>query len=120
MKNYDWGKVGKESAVARLYAKNSGEEVDGAEPYAELWMGTHESGPSFVVVPAEVNGGARNGGFEREDEFKPKHGNLVSLHDWIERNPSVLGDKVLKKWGPNLPFLFKVIHELCLCLPLFL
>ncbi|KAL8472592.1 hypothetical protein ACS0TY_029698 [Phlomoides rotata] len=104
VKNYDWGKVGDESAVARLYAKNSGEAVDSAEPYAELWMGTHESGPSYVVVPAEVNGG-----FERDGDFKPKHGNLVSLNDWIERNPSVLGDKVLKKWGPSLPFLFKVL-----------
>ncbi|CAA0817274.1 Mannose-6-phosphate isomerase 2 [Striga hermonthica] len=33
----------------------------------------------------------------------------VSLKDWIEKNPSVLGDKVLEKWGTNLPFLFKVL-----------
>ncbi|KAI3451771.1 hypothetical protein Pfo_008436 [Paulownia fortunei] len=109
VKNYDWGKVGKESVVARLHAKNSGEEVDGDEPYAEFWMGTHESGPSYAVVPVEANGGLTNSGLERKDGCKPKYCNLVSLKDWIERNPSVLGDKVLQKWGPNLPFLFKVL-----------
>ncbi|KAK6150988.1 hypothetical protein DH2020_015920 [Rehmannia glutinosa] len=109
VKNYDWGKIGKESSVARLYAKNSGEETDGDEPYAEFWMGTHESGPSYVVMPGGPNGGLTNGGLEIEDGFKPKYFNLMSLKDWIERNPSVLGDKVLKKWGPNLPFLFKVL-----------
>ncbi|PIN16500.1 Mannose-6-phosphate isomerase [Handroanthus impetiginosus] len=109
VKNYDWGKVGKESAVARLYAKNSGEETDADGPYAEFWMGSHESGPSYVVVSEGVNAGLTNGELEREDGCKWKNYNLVSLKDWIERNPSVLGDKALKKWGPNLPFLFKVL-----------
>ncbi|KAL0332474.1 UNVERIFIED_CONTAM: Mannose-6-phosphate isomerase 2 [Sesamum calycinum] len=111
VKNYDWGKVGKESAVARLCAKNTGEETDGDEPYAEFWMGTHDSGPSYVSVSVEANGGYANGGLESEDGHgcKRKCCNLVSLKDWIEQNPSVLGDKVLQKWGPNLPFLFKVL-----------
>ncbi|KAL0343352.1 UNVERIFIED_CONTAM: Mannose-6-phosphate isomerase 2 [Sesamum angustifolium] len=67
VKNYDWGKVGKESAVARLCAKNTGEETDGDEPYAEFWMGTHDSGPSYVSVSVEANGGYANGGLESED-----------------------------------------------------
>ncbi|KAL0350320.1 UNVERIFIED_CONTAM: Mannose-6-phosphate isomerase 2 [Sesamum radiatum] len=93
VKNYDWGKVGKESAVARLCAKNTGEETDGDEPYAEFWMGTHDSGPSYVSVSVEANGGYANGGLESEDGHgcKRKCCNLVSLKDWIEQNPSVLG-----------------------------
>lgn len=118
VKNYDWGKVGKESSVARLHASNSGEETDGDAHYAEFWMGTHESGPSFAVLPVavETNGGLRNGSLEGDNGFKRKHCNVVGLKDWIERNPSVLGDKVLQRWGPNLPFLFKVIIPLRCCL----
>ncbi|XP_073124140.1 mannose-6-phosphate isomerase 2-like [Henckelia pumila] len=93
VKDYDWGKLGKESSVAWLHAKNSGEVIRDDDPYAEFWMGSHDSGPSYVVVPVG-NGGS---------------GDLVSLKEWIERNPAVLGDGVLKKWGPNLPFLFKVL-----------
>ncbi|KAH6799278.1 Mannose-6-phosphate isomerase [Perilla frutescens var. frutescens] len=107
VKRYEWGKVGEESGVARLYANNSGEDIDGDEPFAEFWMGTHESGPSYAAVGA--NGQLRNGGVEREGGRKRNYLNLVSLKDWIEQNPSVLGDKVFQKWGPNLPFLFKVL-----------
>lgn len=112
VKRYEWGKVGEESGVARLYSNNSGEEIDGDEPFAEFWMGTHESGPSYAAVVA--NGQLRNGGVEREGGRKRNFLNLVSLKDWIERNPSVLGDKVFKKWGPNLPFLFKVAMKVSL------
>ncbi|WOH00290.1 hypothetical protein DCAR_0519649 [Daucus carota subsp. sativus] len=87
VQNYDWGRVGYESAVARLYCKNSGVEIDENKCYAELWMGTHASGPSFVV--------GENG--------------EQSLKSWIENNPGVLGDKVFDKWNTNLPFLFKVL-----------
>ncbi|XP_042030705.1 mannose-6-phosphate isomerase 1-like [Salvia splendens] len=106
VQNYDWGKLGDESSVARLYAKNSGEEVCGAEPYAELWIGTHDSGLSYVVAAAE---GVRDGGVEENDTYDRKKGDVVSLKDWIVRNPSVVGDKVLQKWGPTLPFLLKVL-----------
>ncbi|PIN13324.1 Mannose-6-phosphate isomerase [Handroanthus impetiginosus] len=109
VKRYQWGKVGKESRVARLYANNRGEEMNDDEPCAEFWMGTHESGLSFAVVPMEASGGMPNGFLEREDGFKRNYCDLVSLKDWIEQNPGVLGDKVLRKWGPNLPFLFKVL-----------
>lgn len=48
---YDWGKIGSDSAVARLHASGAGGIVDEKKPYAELWMGTHSSGPSSVILP---------------------------------------------------------------------
>lgn len=89
MKNYDWGRIGAESRVRRLFEKNSGEVVVNDKPYAEFWMGGHVSGPSVLVEEDEVCG--------------------MSLNEWIEKNTSVLGDDVVKKWGANLPFLFKVL-----------
>ncbi|XP_012854729.1 PREDICTED: mannose-6-phosphate isomerase 1-like isoform X2 [Erythranthe guttata] len=103
VKNYDWGKVGEKSSVSRLYANNSRAEVDADSPYAEFWMGTHDSGPSYAAVPNGDSEERRDNGFKRENS------NSVSLKDWIDRNPAVLGDRVLEKWGPNLPFLFKVL-----------
>ncbi|KAL8044804.1 hypothetical protein ABFX02_08G070100 [Erythranthe guttata] len=103
VKNYDWGKVGEKSSVSRLYANNSRAEVDADSPYAEFWMGTHDSGPSYAAVPNADLDERRDNGFKRENS------NSVSLKDWIDRNPAVLGDRVLEKWGPNLPFLFKVL-----------
>ncbi|PQQ01036.1 mannose-6-phosphate isomerase 1 [Prunus yedoensis var. nudiflora] len=87
VKNYDWGIVGSHSKVARLFALNSGSDIDPAKPYAEFWIGTHESGPSYVDSRSEP----------------------VSLKAWIARDPSVLGDKVVDKWGADLPFLCKVL-----------
>ncbi|KAK9105775.1 hypothetical protein Scep_022619 [Stephania cephalantha] len=86
VQNYDWGIVGEESLVARLYSLNSGSEIDSAKPYAELWMGTHGSGPSLI-----------------------EGSESVSLKSWVSRDPSVLGEKVVEEWGTDLPFLFKVL-----------
>ncbi|XP_057488005.1 uncharacterized protein LOC130774033 [Actinidia eriantha] len=61
-------------------------------------MGTHESGPSFLVETLE------------KGASMAKISESFSLKSWIEENPSVLGDKVVEKWGVNLPFLFKVHH----------
>ncbi|OMP04764.1 Mannose-6-phosphate isomerase, type I [Corchorus olitorius] len=90
VQNYDWGKYGAEAQVARLLALNCGVEIEPERPYAEFWMGTHGSGPSFL---------ADEGG---EDEN-------VGLKEWIGKNPNVLGHKVLENWGSDLPFLFKVL-----------
>ncbi|GMI76999.1 PHOSPHOMANNOSE ISOMERASE 2, DARK INDUCIBLE 9 [Hibiscus trionum] len=90
VQNYEWGRSGAEAEVARLMALNSGAEIDPNKPYAELWMGTHESGPSFLVEDAQQNVG-------------------LKLKEWIENNPNVLGVEVLEKWGTHLPFLFKVL-----------
>ncbi|XP_018791479.1 PREDICTED: mannose-6-phosphate isomerase [Bactrocera latifrons] len=44
---YEWGKVGNDSAVAQLAKLNDPQfKVDDKTPYAELWMGSHPSGPS--------------------------------------------------------------------------
>ncbi|XP_050374427.1 mannose-6-phosphate isomerase 1-like [Argentina anserina] len=90
VKNYDWGILGHHSKVARLSALNSGSDIDPSKPYAEFWIGTHESGPSYADDPGS--------------DHDP-----VSLKSWIARDPSVLGEKVLHKWGPDLPFLCKVL-----------
>ncbi|XP_039020134.1 mannose-6-phosphate isomerase 1-like [Hibiscus syriacus] len=90
VQNYDWGRWGTEAQVARLLALNSGSEIKPDRPYAEFWMGNHDSGPSFM---ADNNG----------------EGGNLSLKDWILKNPNVLGHKVLKKWGHDLLFLFKVL-----------
>ncbi|KAE8654962.1 Mannose-6-phosphate isomerase 2 [Hibiscus syriacus] len=90
VQNYEWGRSGAEAEVARLMALNSGAEIDPNKPYAELWVGTHESGPSVLVDDDEQNVG-------------------LTLKEWTEKNPNVLGAKVLEKWGSHLPFLFKVL-----------
>lgn len=98
VKEYDWGKIGSDSVVAGLCSVNSGVGIDPKKAYAEFWMGTHESGPSFVVESERdlVNGWCGNG-------------EGVTLQSWIEKNPNVLGSEVLRKWGGDLPFLFKVL-----------
>ena len=53
--------------------------------YAELWMGTHGSGPSVLAATGQP------------------------LAEYIRDNPQVLGDRVLAKFGVQLPYLFKVL-----------
>ncbi|KGN57784.1 mannose-6-phosphate isomerase 1 [Cucumis sativus] len=96
VQTYDWGIRGQDSLVARLFALNSGSLIDPDKPYAEFWMGTHDSGPSFLIPPAVENGG-------RIDSYS------TSLKSWVLENPNVLGDKVVQKWGSDIPFLFKVL-----------
>lgn len=88
VQNYDWGRSGEGSTVARLFSHNSEAEIEPENTYAEFWMGTHGSGPSFVL-----SGDA----------------DLPTLLSWIRANPAVLGEKVVKTWGADLPFLFKVL-----------
>ncbi|KAK4783487.1 hypothetical protein SAY86_007861 [Trapa natans] len=96
VKNYDWGCKGNISMVAKLIALNSGTVIDLDKPYAELWMGTHDSGPSFIQQSEGENGSL-------------EYSQGVTLKSWISRNPSALGNGVLQKWGCDLPFLFKVL-----------
>lgn len=57
VKNYDWGKLGSESYVAKIAGANdAGFKVDAAKPYAELWMGDHVSGPSLIAGSGEELG----------------------------------------------------------------
>ena len=52
--------------------------------YAELWVGTHTKTPNVL-----------------EDGS--------TLSDFIKENPSQLGEKIVKNFGPTLPFLLKVL-----------
>jgi mannose-6-phosphate isomerase len=54
------------------------------EPYAELWMGTHPSGPSSLYA----------------DRGK-------SLQQWLNENPAAMGETMVRKGVKDLPFLFK-------------
>jgi len=80
VKNYPWGRLGGESLVAEL----AGVAISETTPYAELWMGAHPSGPSTLP-------------------------DGTTLLNYIQQNPESLGKGVLEKFGPNLPFLFKVL-----------
>lgn len=51
VQKYAWGKFGADSLVAKLAANNDTDiAIDAKTPYAELWMGTHPSGPSMVML----------------------------------------------------------------------
>ncbi|KAH8855839.1 putative mannose-6-phosphate isomerase [Schistosoma japonicum] len=84
---YDWGKFGADSEVYKLL-RHSGQiqELDGSKPYAELWMGTHVSGPSFLMDDRSM-----------------------SLGNYISKNVQCLGSTVSENFGNVLPFLFKVL-----------
>ncbi|XP_011505532.1 PREDICTED: mannose-6-phosphate isomerase [Ceratosolen solmsi marchali] len=86
IQNYLWGKQGLNSIVAALMKSADPEFIPKKEvPYAELWMGTHPNGPSFL-----------------------KHQN-ISLNEYIQSNSNILGNKVEEIYGKKLPFLFKVL-----------
>ncbi|OBA23537.1 mannose-6-phosphate isomerase [Metschnikowia bicuspidata var. bicuspidata NRRL YB-4993] len=91
--NYDWGKIGSASAVARFAAKsNADTAIDENKPYAELWMGTHPSVPSTIVDDKALQGKV--------------------LRDVVGGNAAVyLHPSVVRKFGSDkeLPFLFKVL-----------
>lgn len=91
--NYDWGKVGSSSAVARFAAaSNPNTVIDESKPYAELWMGTHPSVPLKVVDNKDLEGKV--------------------LRDLIGQNPQkYLHQSIIDKFGSDkeLPFLFKVL-----------
>ncbi len=81
IQNYSWGS---ETAIATLL----GVQPETGIPQAELWMGAHPKAPSQAKV---------------DDRW-------VSLEALIAENPkAVLGEPVVEKFGPRLPFLFKVL-----------
>ncbi|CAB3235492.1 unnamed protein product [Arctia plantaginis] len=86
VQNYDWGKLGEDSVVAKLLASAQPEiEINPTQPYAELWMGTHPNGPSLIK--------------ERD----------VLLSEYIKDNLDALGPAVRKQFGAAVPFLLKVL-----------
>lgn len=86
LQNYDWGRRGSESIVAKLVKAADREFiVDEDKAYAELWMGTHQNGPSCLKTDGR------------------------SLKDYIGENRQVLGNSVDGKPLEELPFLFKIL-----------
>lgn len=86
VQNYDWGKKGMHSSVAKLFkSSNCDVEINENKSYAELWMGTHVNGPSFIKTCNS------------------------HLGDHISKNKTILGNEVIELFGETLPFLFKVL-----------
>lgn len=88
LQHYDWGKIGFDSKVAQLLGASGG-TVDSSKNYAELWLGTHPSGPSYILS-------------KDSKDFE-------NLESWIQRNPTSLGAEVVAKFDVKLPYLFKVL-----------
>nr|SVE73605.1 EOG090X07LH [Daphnia atkinsoni] len=85
VQKYAWGKAGKSSLVAQLSQGNSSAPIIDEDPYAELWMGTHPSGPSVIKSSNEP------------------------LLNHLLNNVDSLGDEEKKVFGADLPFLFKAL-----------
>ncbi|KAI1466251.1 mannose-6-phosphate isomerase [Daldinia caldariorum] len=85
--SYDWGKIGSESAAAKFAAATASDNlsIEPDKPYAELWMGTHPSNPSKDLESGRT------------------------LLELVEENQMLLSPSVKAKYGPKLPFLFKVL-----------
>ncbi|TRX93488.1 hypothetical protein FHL15_005763 [Xylaria flabelliformis] len=85
--SYDWGKIGFDSAAAKFAAATPSDDlnIESQKPYAELWMGTHPSNPSKDLQSGRT------------------------LLDLVESNAMLLGPSVKARYGPKLPFLFKVL-----------
>ena len=81
VKHYAWGS---HSAIAAL----RGQPVPSPTPEAELWVGAHPGGPSRVVgAPGEP-----------------------TLDGFVAAAPeAVLGAEVVRRFGPRLPFLLKLL-----------
>lgn len=86
VQNYDWGKLGCDSTVAKLLScANPNVSIDPTKPYAELWMGTHPNGPAIIT--------------ERD----------VLLSEYIKENLDAIGPIVKERFGVAIPFLLKVL-----------
>ncbi|KAJ1021918.1 hypothetical protein NDA16_003680 [Ustilago loliicola] len=102
VQSYDWGIRGATSSRVAQFAaatKELGFKAEDGKPYAELWMGTHTSLPSRVIV--QKNGKEGEGG-----EFE-------ALSAYLAKHPELIGNKVVEKFSDEkvgcLPFLFKVL-----------
>jgi len=94
IQHYDWGVSGQTpSAVAELGSLNREEKIDEEKPHAELWMGTHLSGLNVIKETDSSDSSSSS-----------------SLKQHVEANAKeTLGEKCLKRFGNDLPFLLKVL-----------
>jgi mannose-6-phosphate isomerase len=98
--DYDWGKSGTTSLVAQLASEAVGPDfkVDPKHTYAELWAGTHPSGPASI--------------FSEWTSTLPPLSSLVSLSSLIQAHPEhYLGGATLQKFPTSreVPYLFKIL-----------
>ncbi|CAE7102178.1 unnamed protein product [Rhizoctonia solani] len=82
--SYDWGKIGGNSKAGQYARADPEFKLQEDKPYSELWMGTHST------LPSKLQSGEK-------------------LYDHLQAHPELLGDKVRKQYGGDLPFLFKVL-----------
>lgn len=95
-----WGKPGKSSLVAKLAGEGVGPDFspDPEHTYAELWMGTHGSGPASIYAESVSR--------------LPPLSSIVSLSSLIQAHPEhYLGSATLNKFpkSRDVPFLFKIL-----------
>ena len=112
VQTYAWGRYGEGSLVGKLAAANDADfALEANTPYAELWMGTHPSGPSMVLLEMPWR-------------------TITPLYEWLKLNPSMHGKRresllnleqanismpsrrrqsMLSLSKHGLPFLFKVL-----------
>jgi mannose-6-phosphate isomerase len=85
VQNYAWGRFGDDSIISKLKSESDSIfKTDASLPYAELWMGTHVSGPSRLL-------------------------NGTTLLEILNKNPNFVG-KVPEGYPiDDLPFLFKIL-----------
>jgi mannose-6-phosphate isomerase len=86
VQNYAWGILGIDNLVANYY-KLQGNDVDPKKNYAELWMGTHPSGPSKVSPSG------------------------LLLKEYLNSHPDSVGEiaQDFFERKDELPFLFKIL-----------
>ena len=85
VQHYNWG--------GKRYIPNLlGIENNSGRPFAELWMGTHQKGPSNLHINDKV----------------------IDLGEYIQDHTNTLGAKVATKFNNKLPFLFKIldVHQM--------
>ncbi|CCU76370.1 unnamed protein product [Blumeria hordei] len=86
LNSYDWGKIGRNSAAARLAAATpTSDFVIEDIPYAELWIGTHPSNPSKDVQTKRT------------------------LLELIQEDHNLISTNICERFGNKLPFLLKVL-----------
>ena len=81
IQNYAWG--GKNFIPKLLDLQDTDNQT-----FAEIWLGAHNRGPAKIQL----------------------NGKSITLDVWLEKNPEALGEKVIKKFGKKLPYLFKVLE----------
>ncbi len=84
IQHYAWGSKNEQAFIPKLLGLKPQPDL----PYAELWMGIHPNAPSEVETDA----------------------GRLTLIDFIQSYPDeILGERVARQFGAQLPFLFKVL-----------